>query len=488
MCVCVWKISIRQYNEQHRQIQRMAFPLGENLLALIFVSLADLTQDQRNTFTSIMTHRGRTLDQYNIQELRDLFLEMFCTTKTAVDNPLLQPSGMAQRRSFLVLDEGDLEGTDGYWAENDEDGAEGFLDALEDVFWVYDDADFTWYQRRFEGRQTRRGKGKGKRKGKGRGGRRFFRSRKGKGRGKGGRKGRSHMVSEEGYDEEWQEGDEWNDSYDGYWADDQNWNEGYWASDDLYYMDEYGYFQKKGKGKGKGKGKKGKKDKDDDGKGGKPGDGKGNANYVQPQNSSTPAIQNQQTQQAHYSSAASRRVDALASTYAEQEIHRRTRRGGQNQRDAMAQQNRKELKRFPVLVGDLDALRQGVPRQVGLQEGEASWKPLAEGMALFSCGYSSGKETPQQSEYFSKEKTSDEQQSAFAFHAEQPDLACEKGLAFHTENSAPPTVCIPDLGCTRAMGSRRAVEAFCSYVDSHPKSGPWYEIQPTSSRFFFANS
>ena len=37
-----------------------AFPLGDNLLALTFVSLADLTQDQRNTPTSIMTHRGRT--------------------------------------------------------------------------------------------------------------------------------------------------------------------------------------------------------------------------------------------------------------------------------------------------------------------------------------------------------------------------------------------------------------------------------------------
>ena len=244
--------AFRQYQENRRQVQRQAFPLGENLLALIFVNLADLTQDQRNTLTSIMTHRGRTLDQYNIQELRDLFLEMFCTTKTAVDNPMMQPSGMAQRRSFLVKEEGELEGTDGYWAEDDEDGAEGFLDALEDVFWVYDDADYTWYQRRFQGRQTRRGKGKGKRKGKGkgRGGRRFFRSRKGKGRGKGRRKGRSHMVSEEGYEEDWQE-EEWNENYDGYWADDQTWNEGYWAYDDLYYMDEYGYFQRKEKEKEK---------------------------------------------------------------------------------------------------------------------------------------------------------------------------------------------------------------------------------------------
>ena len=171
--------AFRQLNSERRTQQRLSFPLGDNLSALILVSLALLTQDQRNTLTSIMTHRGRTLDQYSVQELRDLFLEMYCATKTAVDNPRMQPSGIGQRRSFLVLEEGELEATDGYWAEDDEDGAEGFLDALDDVFWVYDDAEFTRYQRRFQGRQTRRGKGKGRRKGKGkgRGARRFFRSR-----------------------------------------------------------------------------------------------------------------------------------------------------------------------------------------------------------------------------------------------------------------------------------------------------------------------
>ena len=171
---------------------------------------------------------------------------------------------------------------------------------------------------------------------------------------------------------------------------------------ELYYKDEYGYFQKKGKGK------KGKKGKDGEGKG-KPGDGKGKSNYSQPQTSSTPAIQNQQQQrrrrrrrrrrrqqqqqqqqqqQAHYYTAASRsghgfvsfvetgpeRVDVLTANYEEQEYHRRTRRGGQHQREPVAQQNREAKKRFPVLVGEVDALQHGfqrrphpVPREVGLQ-------------------------------------------------------------------------------------------------------------------------
>jgi len=120
--------------------------------------------------------------------------------------------------------------------------------------------------------------------------------------------------------------------------------------------------------------------------------------------------------------------------------------------------------------------------------GEASWKPLAKGTSLFSYGYSEKTEIPSHLERSEETAESDEQKSAFSFHIIQPDLACENGLAFHSDNSAPPTVCILDLGCTRAMGSRRAVEAFCSYVDSHPNSGLWYEIQPTSSRFFFANS
>ena len=106
--------AFRQLNNDRRTQQRLAFPLGGNLSALIFVSLTGLTQEQRNTLTSIMTHRGRTLDQYNVQELRDRFLEVFCAAKTAADNPMMQPSGIGQRRSFLVLEEGELEGTDGW--------------------------------------------------------------------------------------------------------------------------------------------------------------------------------------------------------------------------------------------------------------------------------------------------------------------------------------------------------------------------------------
>ena len=61
-------------------------------------------------------------------------------------------------------------------------------------------------------------------------------------------------------------------------------------------------------------------------------------------------------------------------------------------------------------IGLPHSFRQGVqrrparvPRQVGLQEGEASWKPLAKGTSLFSYGCSTEVEEPSE-------------QSAFSFH------------------------------------------------------------------------
>ena len=64
-------------------------PITENLVALMFVSLADLTQDQRQVLTSLMAHRNRPLADYRIQELREVYLEVLCTTRTSVENPLL---------------------------------------------------------------------------------------------------------------------------------------------------------------------------------------------------------------------------------------------------------------------------------------------------------------------------------------------------------------------------------------------------------------
>ena len=66
----------------------------------------------------------------------------------------------------LVIEEGYLDHQEGHWVEDEEDGAEGFLQADDDAFWVYDEENYTWFQRRFQGGKMKRGF-KGRRKGEG---------------------------------------------------------------------------------------------------------------------------------------------------------------------------------------------------------------------------------------------------------------------------------------------------------------------------------
>eukprot|EP00439_Symbiodinium_sp_Y106_P026337 s8992_g3.t1 len=113
---------LERANNRLKDQHARTIPITPNLVALIFVSLSDLTQDQRQVLTSLMAHRNRVLADYNTAELREVYLEIFCTTKTTVDNPLLAPSGHGGRKTFLVIEEGHLDGSEGYWVEGKRQG------------------------------------------------------------------------------------------------------------------------------------------------------------------------------------------------------------------------------------------------------------------------------------------------------------------------------------------------------------------------------
>ena len=76
----------------------------------------------------------------------------------------------------------------------------------------------------------------------------------------------------------------------------------------------------------------------------------------------------------------------------------------------------------------------------------------------------------------------------FALMSAEEEVKEMQAISFLTENRFPPTIAILDIGCTRAMGSRRAVDHFCNYVDNHPDCGLWYSFEATKSKFYFANS
>ena len=409
-----------QLNNARRQQQRLAFPLGDNLSALIFVSLAGLTQDQRNTLTSIMTHRGRTLAQYNVQELRDLFLEMFCTTRTAVDNPMMQPSGMAQRRSFLVLEEG-VKPMEPPAIEPKTKMMEqkGFLEALEDVFWFLITLNTHGIKEGSKEDKPDEAKVKEREKEK-----------------------EKAEVEDTSSQEDPKAEEKEEEKAALTWREKKD-------------MKKIGKKKKTGRIPGtkairpmiktgmmaivpqkncttrmsmvisrrKEKERKVRKARMMKDKANqemarasqtmfghklhqilpfKPNNNNNNNNN---NNRLIILLQSQVHGMVSFlwlknDETDPERVDVLFAKYEELEYHRRTCRGGQSQRDAMAQRNRENMKRFPVLVGEVDALQEGLhqrPLPVGLQ-------PAEKGASFFTIGYSDQAEIPNQHDALIKQR------------------------------------------------------------------------------------
>ena len=185
--------ALDEYNRDRRNRHQAAFPINDNLMALIFVVLADLTETQRERLASTLALRGVEVQQYTFEGVRTVFIELFCAPRSSLDNPSLRAGGAANR-VFCIMESGEMDQVYGYWCEDDSTGEVGFLPEIEDVFWVFDDMNECWLARRFTGRSLRRGTPKGKGKGKGHKGFKKFKPYKpfnGKGGSKG---GQAHAV------------------------------------------------------------------------------------------------------------------------------------------------------------------------------------------------------------------------------------------------------------------------------------------------------
>ncbi len=75
------------------------------------------------------------MDHYQYGQTRDVMVELFCAPLSSLDNPSLRSTTPATgRRSFCVIDDGELNGLFGYWVEDELTGEVGFLPEFEDVF------------------------------------------------------------------------------------------------------------------------------------------------------------------------------------------------------------------------------------------------------------------------------------------------------------------------------------------------------------------
>ena len=123
-----WKTRIRQKHAA-------AFPLGENLISWVFIVASDLTEPQRERLTSTMTLKGIRIENYTFEAIKEVFLELFCAPRSSLDNPSLRASGQGSGpRSFVVLEDGTMDGAAGHWVQDDETGEEGFIGETDDTF------------------------------------------------------------------------------------------------------------------------------------------------------------------------------------------------------------------------------------------------------------------------------------------------------------------------------------------------------------------
>jgi len=107
-----------------RNGHRQQFPLTDNLMSLVFLVQADLNKNQR--FVTSMSLRQIDMAQYTYLQVKQLFMELFCTTRTGIA------------------------------------GDEGFVSLyIEDEFWALS-AKGGYQKRRVFNRRFKQGKGKGR--------------------------------------------------------------------------------------------------------------------------------------------------------------------------------------------------------------------------------------------------------------------------------------------------------------------------------------
>ena len=142
-----------------RNAHRQQFPLTDNLMSLVFLVQADLNENQRERFVTSMSLRQIDMAQYTYLQVKQLFMELFCTTRTGIADPTIRH---VKRSTFLVIEEGEYDGETGYWVAEEETGDEGFVSLyIEDEFWVLS-AKGGYNKRRVFSRRFKQGKGKGK--------------------------------------------------------------------------------------------------------------------------------------------------------------------------------------------------------------------------------------------------------------------------------------------------------------------------------------
>ena len=93
------------------------FPFSDTLAKLMFNVASDLSEAQRERLASSFSLQGVNVTVYTFEAGRTVFVELFCTAKSSLDNPSIRVNryGGHTSRTFIVEDL--LEDEFGQWPQ-----------------------------------------------------------------------------------------------------------------------------------------------------------------------------------------------------------------------------------------------------------------------------------------------------------------------------------------------------------------------------------
>ena len=123
--------------------------MSDNAVAIMYIVSSELGEQQRASLLQYLATRNITLHQYTYKLVKDATVEILHNARSTMDDPNVRPRAQHLRpklrpHTFCIIDDGEVDGISGYWAEHDETGQVGFLPIEEDVFWVYDRVGSAW--------------------------------------------------------------------------------------------------------------------------------------------------------------------------------------------------------------------------------------------------------------------------------------------------------------------------------------------------------
>ena len=147
--------TLEMYNDFLREKHKAKFPLSDNMISLLFIVSSELNETQRERLIGTLTLKELNIEQYTTTIVEGVFRELFASARTGFADPFVLDKRRQMKRSYIILDQGDWEGSLGYWVQDEESLEEGFYDVEEQIFWTYKEEQDAWFSNKKGGKLKR---------------------------------------------------------------------------------------------------------------------------------------------------------------------------------------------------------------------------------------------------------------------------------------------------------------------------------------------